>query len=68
MKWTIPKCIDARVTLCGTRLAFRAGAQNYRVVCATCHNGGTVKHATPESASHAAVRDSNQPCRACGAR
>lgn len=58
---------DTRVILCGTRLAFRNGPQDYRVVCATCQHGGTVKHVTPESASQAAARDSARTCRACGA-
>ena len=46
--------------VCGTRLAFRNGPQGYRVVCATCHEGGTVRHRTPESANSAATRDSGK--------
>ena len=56
-----------RVFLCGTRAVVRIGLQNYRVVCATCGNGGSVRHAIPEDADRAAVRDSNRSCRACGA-
>lgn len=53
--------------VCGTRAVERRGPGDFRVVCATCGAGGTVKHATMDEATHAAVRDSNKPCRACGA-
>lgn len=65
-----------RVIVCGTRKAVRRGPGDYRVVCASCDGGGTVRHETARSASLAAIRDSNKPCRAgrnrygegCGAR
>lgn len=56
-----------RPLVCGTRKTERRGPGDYRVVCASCNAGGSVKHATHESAGSAAVRDSNKPCRACGA-
>ena len=56
-----------RQTLCGTRKTVRRGAGDYRVVCATCGGGGTIKHATSKRAAHAAIRDSNKPCSTCGA-
>lgn len=58
---------EFRGTLCGTRRTVQRAPNDYRVVCATCGAGGTVLHRTAESASSAAVRDSNRPCRACGA-
>jgi hypothetical protein len=48
--------------VCGTRRVLRAGFQDYRVVCASCLRGGTVRHSIPEDAERAAVRDSNKPC------
>lgn len=48
--------------LCGTRRVVRRGPQDYRVVCASCLGGGTVRHAIPEDAERAAVRDSAKPC------
>lgn len=56
-----------RGTLCGTRRSVQRGPGDYRTVCATCGAGGSVKHATMGAASNAAIRDSNKPCRACGA-
>ena len=58
---------EQRVFVCGTRAVYRVGSQDYRVVCATCHAGGSVRHKIPEDADRAAVRDSNKPCKACGA-
>lgn len=55
-----------RVFVCGTRAVVRKGLQDYRVVCATCGAGGTVKYAIPEDADRAAVRDSARACN-CGA-
>lgn len=40
---------------------------HYRVLCATCDAGGTVKHPTKTVAVAAAVRDSARPCATCGA-
>lgn len=52
--------------ICGTRRVVRRNAYDFRVVCATCMRGGTVRHWTKESACKAATRDSNKPCK-CGA-
>lgn len=41
--------------------------RDYRVVCATCGGGGTVRHDNKTKANSAAVRDSGRPCRKCGA-
>ncbi len=57
----------AALFVCGTRRAFRKGPRDFRVVCATCDAGGSVKHATQEGAHSAAVRDSGRACRTCGA-
>lgn len=52
--------------VCGTRAVVeRAGY--WIVVCATCGAGGSTRHRTRELAAAACVRDSNKPCRACGA-
>ena len=56
-----------RGTLCGTRRSYEEKPGDWRVVCATCGAGGSVRHNTRELAGAAAVRDSNKPCRACGA-
>lgn len=52
----------------GTRAYGQAGPRDWRVVCATCDAGGTVRHETQASAGRAATRDSNKPCAACGAK
>jgi RecJ-like exonuclease len=54
-------------TLCGTRRTEQRGIADYRVVCATCGAGGTVKHTRAENASRACVRDSARACKTCGA-
>jgi hypothetical protein len=59
-----------RVFTCGTRTVLAAGngaTITYRVVCATCEAGGTVRHPTLSDATRACVRDSNRLCAACGA-
>ena len=56
-----------RAMLCGTRKTVKLNPGDFRVVCATCDAGGSRKHPTHDSASSAAIRDSNKPCRACGA-
>jgi hypothetical protein len=56
-----------RIFVCGTRAVLKRAPGDYRVVCATCHGGGTVRHHFEKSAQQAAVRDSNKPCR-CGAK
>jgi hypothetical protein len=57
-----------RPLICGTRKTKRVGPSDFRVVCATCEGGGTVKYRTHELASSAAVRDSAKPCPVkCGA-
>jgi len=60
-----------RQLVCGTRAVVQKGPFDFRVVCATCDGGGTVRHKTKDAASRAAVRDSNKPCPckpSCGAR
>lgn len=56
-----------RTFVCGTRAVVQMAPSDFRVVCATCDNGGTVKHTTKEAANRACVRDSNRRCTACGA-
>lgn len=56
-----------RPMVCGTKRTEQRAPEDYRVVCATCGAGGSVRHKTHESASRAAIRDSAKPCRACGA-
>ncbi len=56
-----------RVFVCGGRAVVRRGPDDFRVVCATCDAGGTVKHRTDAAAVSAAIRDSARGCRACGA-
>lgn len=72
---------DKRVSVCGTRAVFERTklvpgdapvvayrmTKDFRVACATCGAGGTVSHDTRADALKAAVRDSNKPCRSCGA-
>lgn len=53
--------------VCGTRKTVQMGPSDYRVVCATCGAGGSVKHATQSEASRVAIRDSGKPCHKCGA-
>lgn len=57
-----------RIGTVGTRAYYRDGPDDYRVRCATCDAGGTVRHASRDAASRAAARDSAQPCRECGAK
>jgi RecJ-like exonuclease len=60
---------EFRASLCGTRKTERRGTDDYRVVCATCGGGGTVRHRTAASASSACTRDSARPCPVgCGAK
>jgi hypothetical protein len=53
--------------ICGTRAVVTRGT-TYHVVCATCGNGGSTPYRAREHANEAAINQSNQPCRACGAR
>lgn len=70
---TCPKCYPDPVKtaprdfVCGTRRVKTRGPSDFRVVCATCEAGGSVRHATRQSATSAAVRDSARACAACGA-
>jgi hypothetical protein len=52
----------------GTRAVVEKGPREYRVVCATCDAGGTVRYESKDAALRAAIRDSNRPCAVCGAR
>lgn len=56
-----------RLFVCGTRSVEQRGPRDFRVVCATCGAGGSVRHDTKKEANSAAVRDSVRHCRACGA-
>ena len=56
-----------RVSVCGTRAVIRRGPDDFRVVCATCETGGTVRHRTLASAGAACTRDSDRSCQKCGA-
>lgn len=56
-----------RGMLCGTRLAVKLADQSWRVVCATCDAGGTVKYATKQQAGSRAIALSTRACLACGA-
>lgn len=53
-------------TIRGTKRSVMRAPGDYRVVCAMCGAGGTVKHASAKSADNAAVRLSAQRCRTCG--
>jgi len=60
-----------RYCVVGTRAVVLRGAQDFRVVCATCDGGGTRRFRIPEDAERAACRDSYKPCLCrppCGAR
>jgi len=56
-----------RTFVCGTRAVVHLRPGVWRVVCATCGAGGSVAHMAARDANRAAIRDSNKPCRACGA-
>lgn len=60
--------LGKRIFTCGTRAVHQRGPADFRVVCATCFGGGTVRHPTDDNAKRACTRDSNQPCSNCGAR
>lgn len=53
--------------VCGTRRTVMKKPGDYRVVCATCGAGGTVKYPTHQAAGQAAVANSARPCGTCGA-
>ncbi len=59
--WSSYSC----VFVCGTR-AVVVDAASWRVVCATCGTGGSVRHTAKDDACKAAVRDSARECRTCG--
>lgn len=52
----------------GARAYFEKATGDWRVVCATCGGGGSVKHPTQESAGQAAARDSDKRCSICGVK
>jgi len=60
------RMLPKRVSTCGTRAVIQRGLSDFRVVCATCEAGGSVRHWTRDAASHAAGRDSGRACRTCG--
>lgn len=60
-----------RIGVIGTREIVKLWPNDYRVRCATCGAGGTVRYTTRQEAGKAAARDSGKPCPAkypCGAR
>jgi len=64
--------VSTRMLLCGTRKVIAGpkpyeGRDTWRVVCATCGAGGSVRHATYDAAATACIRDSGRRCAACGA-
>lgn len=61
------KARPVRLSAIGTRAVWQDGPADFRVRCATCDAGGTVRHATREAAAQAAARDSDKACHACGA-
>jgi hypothetical protein len=62
---TLPLKIETDF-VCGTRRV-KADYGVWRVVCATCENGGSHPYRRRDEACTACVRDSNKPCRKCGA-
>lgn len=65
-----PNAINPKVFTCGTRVVMYYPLKNgdvWRVLCATCGAGGTVKHRTLDAATRACVRDSGKTCGRCGA-
>lgn len=50
----------------GTKAIVPHHAGTWRVTCATCEEGGTIYRARKDAMDHAA-RNSNKPCRLCGA-
>jgi len=53
-----------RPFVCGTKAVVPARCGYFKVVCATCGEGGHT-HYTRERAAEVAIRDSSKPCR-CG--
>ncbi len=55
--------------VCGTRAVFQVGPSDYRVVCASCNEEPDFKlrYTHKQHANSAAVRDSDNHCKKCGA-
>ena len=53
--------------VCGTRAVVRVRPGDFRVVCATCDEGGSMSYPSAETANRAAVKMSARPCARCGA-
>ena len=53
--------------LCGTRKVERKGPRDWRVVCATCGEGGVLTYPHRSAACDACVNQSTRKCNACGA-
>ena len=51
-----------RIFTCGGKAVVQRGANDFRVICASCFGGGTVPHETKDSANRVAVRDSGREC------
>lgn len=62
--------MEANRFVCGTRAVVERGPKDFRVVCATCGAGGSVRFCERKMANHHAIRYSAYPCLApgCGAR
>lgn len=60
-----PEC---RPYSCGTRSVRKRAPSDFRVVCATCGEGGSLPFRTRAEALHHAVGTSYIPCPGCGAR
>lgn len=56
-----------RVFVCGTRAVIQRGEWDFRIVCATCDGGGTVKYEVREQATRQCVNQSGRRCTICGA-
>ena len=65
-----------RPLVVGTKRTARRSPTDYRVLCASCRQGGSTPYLTHAAAARAAIRDSAKPCQAgtytwgrgCGAR
>lgn len=58
----VDRARDERAFICGTRKAIKRGPGDYRVVCATCDGGGTVRYPDASLAASTAIAHSNRPC------
>lgn len=59
--------LPERVFVCGTRAVNKVSETDYRVVCATCDQGGSVRFKTKSAAKSNCVDCSGRRCPGCGA-